>query len=72
MVFFACKQKEVEFICYGKKMYISLVMAQLLMLLKDQIILNNLKPVSTSQPSQKALPGVACYFELESISGSLR
>lgn len=52
MMCFACKQKEV-FICYGKKMCISLVIAQLLILLKDQITLNNLKPVSTSQLSQK-------------------
>lgn len=72
MMFFVCKQKEVVFICYGKKVYVSLVMAQLLLLLKDQITLNNLKPVSTSQLSQKAELGVACYFELECISGGQR
>lgn len=72
MTFFVCKQKEVEFICYGKKVCIFLVMAQLLILLKDHITLNNLKPVSTSQLSQKTLPGVTCYFELESISGDQR
>lgn len=43
MTFLVCKQKEVEFICYGKKVCIFLVMAQLLILLKDHITLNNLK-----------------------------
>lgn len=69
MMVFACKHKEVAFICYGKKVCISLVMAQLLILLKDQITLSNLKPVSISQQSQKTLWGVDRYFELESISG---